>query len=188
MRINSAAPSQGERILFIQRMREMGNPSMQTLQRKLRQIGGNFLVPHACGETETRKVLDRGELMSRKTVNFTPVGGKTSRESSSWKYLQDPAGVLCSGYALDAEKGLWRQHSWLMHGEKLIETSKHHDAYFGVRLNPVEALCFAMRAVNAADIRMADRHTSLMTRLGTTDVYELEKMDEELAVRVTPRF
>lgn len=41
--------------------------------------------------------------------------------------------TLVTGYALDAD-GVWRNHSWILENDQLIETIAPKQAYFGVQL------------------------------------------------------
>jgi hypothetical protein len=50
---------------------------------------------------------------------------------------------IATGYGL-SEDGLWRQHSWLWNGKKVLETTVPRTIYFGVMLNDVEAARFVM--------------------------------------------
>lgn len=49
---------------------------------------------------------------------------------------------LVTGYGFRRADGLWRQHSWIVKGDKLIETTVRFDNYYGVVLKPLEALEF----------------------------------------------
>lgn len=49
---------------------------------------------------------------------------------------------LVTGYGFTRADGLWRQHSWIVKGDKLLETTVKRDKYYGVVLTPCEALQF----------------------------------------------
>jgi hypothetical protein len=67
------------------------------------------------------------------------------------RYLADTrAYQITTGYGLTADDGLWRQHSWLWDGKRVVETTVERDIYFGVVLDRVAAPGFVFRAV--ADI------------------------------------
>ena len=53
------------------------------------------------------------------------------------------------GYGLTAEDGLWRQHTWLWDGVRVLETTCMRDVYFGVVLDRLEAADFVLRVVMA---------------------------------------
>src|SRR5205823_2585716 len=52
---------------------------------------------------------------------------------------------VVTGYGLI--NGLWRQHSWVWDGERVIETTVSRTVYFGVILTPSEVMDFFFDAV-----------------------------------------
>ena len=56
--------------------------------------------------------------------------------------------VLVTGYALN--RGCWRQHSWVIQQDTLLETTCQRDRYFGLSLNPAESLKLFLRIAPAA--------------------------------------
>jgi hypothetical protein len=45
---------------------------------------------------------------------------------------------ITTGWAL-SDDGLWRQHSWILRGKTVIETTETRVRYFGVTLTDAEA-------------------------------------------------
>lgn len=59
-----------------------------------------------------------------------------------WKFQRPSIASIATGYAL-SEDGLWRQHSWGILQEGLLETTKERRRYFGILLNSSAADHFA---------------------------------------------
>lgn len=49
---------------------------------------------------------------------------------------------IVTGYGLSLRTGTWDNHSWILKGRYLIETTETRDKYFGIVLQPFEALRF----------------------------------------------
>jgi len=52
--------------------------------------------------------------------------------------LELPGARIVTRYAL-SDDGMWRQHSWVLVGERLVETTEEREQYFGVVLSDGEA-------------------------------------------------
>jgi hypothetical protein len=59
-----------------------------------------------------------------------------------WKAKNDGLVGVGTGYALSGD-GLWRQHSWGIRRDGILETTTRREKYFGVRLKAKEADSFA---------------------------------------------
>jgi hypothetical protein len=59
-----------------------------------------------------------------------------------WKFQRPRIVSIATGYAL-SEDGLWRQHSWGILREGLLETTAERRRYFGILLSGSEADHFA---------------------------------------------
>ena len=62
--------------------------------------------------------------------------------ASVWKAHKFGIVGICTGYAL-TEDGLWRQHSWGLLREALLETTEPRVKYFGILLQGDKAERFA---------------------------------------------
>ena len=61
------------------------------------------------------------------------------------KRKRDALVGIATGYCLDND--LWRQHSWGIRKESLLETLGEREKYFGIRLEGVDADVFAFKAL-----------------------------------------
>jgi hypothetical protein len=59
-----------------------------------------------------------------------------------WKQRQQGIVAIASGYAL-SDDGLWRQHSWGILRDGVLETTEQRSKYFGIVLQGLEADLFA---------------------------------------------
>src|SRR5208283_4534753 len=109
------------------------------LQKKLLEFGGERVV-----WLQNEPYL--GQLVEKGTLFREPVRRKRGRRNDChlnaakhWgKDVQHTA--IVSGYGLD--EGLWLQHSWVLTRGKIYETTTRREKYFGIVLDPIQALTF----------------------------------------------
>ncbi len=108
------------------------------LRKKLLNIGGDEVVPME--EIHLDLLLERGHIIehsSRRTVE----GGIDSRchQNSAFLYQENEEIThIGTGWCLSPDS-LWRQHSWGMVDNEIIETTVKRDIYYGVLLKGQEA-------------------------------------------------
>jgi len=115
-------------------------PELIPLRLKLLSIGGLEIVPRE--ELDVEKILSRGKLIE-KPVKLTgdPSSRCHSNSARIWYNNQDDCRIV-TGWAL-SDDGLWRQHTWVIVGDDLLETTSERLKYFGFILNEMESLNFA---------------------------------------------
>jgi hypothetical protein len=111
-----------------------------TLEAKLLAIGGTGVVwqdhePHLALLVASGRLFEESVTLKkgRKSQCHTNAAGMWSRDVD---YNQ-----LATGYALN-DDGLWRQHSWVISGKTLYETTTPRTKYFGVILEGTPAMDF----------------------------------------------
>jgi hypothetical protein len=117
----------------------------ETLYAKLLAIGGERVVPMPDPHIDI--LLGRGEVFGNAAVKRVRGEPNRCHQNVALRHLLSRGRLkICTGYAL-SEDGLWRQHSWLHDGERVLETTVARRVYFGVRLDPVEAAPFVLGEV-----------------------------------------
>ena len=127
------------------RLREaMANqPELEHLSALLLGLGGDFLVAPRQPDPDVPALLERGFL------TFGPVRMHLMNPSSChqnialvWRKREHGIVAIATGYAL-SEDGLWRQHSWGILRDGLLETTEERSKYFGIVLQDGDADDFA---------------------------------------------
>jgi hypothetical protein len=124
-------------------------PEIRALRRILLRIGGVQLVAPPNHDSILPTLIEAGFTMS------TPSARKPMRPgtchvniSSLWmRRLRDIVGIG-TGYALSAD-GLWRQHSWGVRRQGILETTALREKYFGILLQGSDADSFADANLNS---------------------------------------
>lgn len=115
-------------------------PEILALRKLLLQFGGTELVaPPGC-DPDLEALLQRGELV-RGTVLETLMERSVCHQNAAALWTRGDLTGIGTGYALSGE--LWRQHSWGMRDDCIIETTAARSAYFGLILQGEEAARFA---------------------------------------------
>ncbi len=104
------------------------NPIAQDLKSKLLALGGTTVVwreePHLSVLVEQGHVFD---LESKMTYG---AAGQCHANVARLFMLEDDI-KIATGYAL-SDDGLWRQHSWGIKDETILETTVKREKYFGI--------------------------------------------------------
>ena len=132
-------------------------PEFAILRTKLLEHGGAEVVPPCAWDDDLRQyvivcdpdlpaLVDHGKLMAGPVVCRTrDMEPNRCHENIARLWLQkrkrDALVGIATGYCLDND--LWRQHSWGMRKDSLLETLGERDKYFGIRLEGVDADVFA---------------------------------------------
>ena len=141
-------PKDEQREFLEDRMRQalVAQPDLARLEERLLGVGGAMLVAPPDGiEEDLEGMLARGEAFDGRNA-LLRVGRPIACHANSaalWETRPERY-TICTGYALSGD-GLWRQHSWVLDGylKRLVETTKPRLAYFGYRLDGLEAEVFA---------------------------------------------
>jgi len=115
-------------------------PEFAKLEQRLLSMGGEMVVPRR--EPDQDKILSWGWLWSGDNVR---VDGGTpcnchGNVAELWRSNPERYRIM-TGWSL-SDDGLWRQHSWIIDGDTLIETTIPREKYFGFVLTPLEAQQF----------------------------------------------
>lgn len=109
------------------------------LKQKLLTIGGNRVIWRG-REPHLKKILDHGQLFKHRVKRHWMIPGQCHRNAAKL-WGKDVSGTtIVTGYARYGE--FWQQHSWVLKGDRLVETTFRVDDYFGVALDEFTALKF----------------------------------------------
>src|SRR5262249_32204744 len=94
------------------------------------------------------RLSQRGQVIAGKPPKRVRGKGNRCHHNVAFRYLDNPFTYeIATGYGLTAADGLWRQHSWLWDGKRVLETTVVRDVYFGVVLDRVAAAGFVFGVV-----------------------------------------
>ena len=120
-------------------------PEIKGLKQLLLRLGGGYVVAPPSVDRDVPALLERGLVM------HGPIKVKRMRSSmchqnifTVWRSKVPRLIAIGTGYAL-SEDGLWRQHSWGVLRDGLLETTAIRSMYFGLLLQGKDAQEFAMR-------------------------------------------
>ena len=101
-------------------------------------------------DPDLKNILAHGQLFipGKSGVSVQAVLGKDHQchWNASDLFKSGKADSVVTGYVLDGDRMIWRQHSWGMKGNRILETTEGNlgsAAYFGVRYSGKEAQAFA---------------------------------------------
>ena len=107
------------------------------LEQALLALGGKRVVNRG-HDAHAARLLARGQLFDQ-PVKLRRGEPNACHSNAAELWARNPARrVLVTGYALN--RGCWRQHSWVIQQDTLLETTCQRDRYFGLSLNPAESL------------------------------------------------
>ncbi len=103
----------------------------EALKRKLLQVGG-WATIQIDNEPDIDLLLSSGHLFAGRDVEMVEGDVNNCHKNSEWMVKDDPTLQLATGYVY-SQDGLWRQHSWVMRGDTILETTPvSRAAYWGV--------------------------------------------------------
>ena len=118
-------------------------PEIKKLKVLLLRFGGEFLVAPSKFDRDLPKLLDCGFLMiGQVTVKSVKSSLCHQNVAAVWKARRPNMVAIATGYGL-SEDGLWRQHSWGVLREGILETTEPRMKYFGILLQRTDADHFA---------------------------------------------
>jgi hypothetical protein len=116
--------------------------SFRVLEKILLSFGGKEVIPMPSGFIDM--LLARGMLIVPTKKNFRLLTGEPCEchENTAvlWKRSKGKMKIM-TGWAL-SDDGLWRQHSWGLADDTVIETTTKRDKYYGFVLTDAESKDF----------------------------------------------
>ena len=117
---------------------------MKKLSSVLMGLGG-ISVASEEPDRDLEKVLARGHQFAIEGRRFVPGQANQCHQNVARMYL-DPefrTARIATGYGLSVD-GTWLQHSWLIHGGKIVETTVPFEVYYGCELSDDESILFCL--------------------------------------------
>jgi hypothetical protein len=114
-------------------------PRATELRKVLLDHGGEE-VSFPAIEEDLLLLLTRGELLSPKVIQVREGARGQCHFNSCAEWFSDEGLSITTGYVLDG--AIWRQHSWCVNDDVLVETTFVREMYFGALLTHEEALTF----------------------------------------------
>lgn len=113
-----------------------------SLNKFLVSIGGRAVVPLPVPDLWTLERVPRLTI-KRGTPIMIPGEPCSCHTNSAELMVNGLIDNICSGYGL-SDDGLWRQHSWGLREDTIVETTNSRVVYVGVKLNLIESLGFVL--------------------------------------------
>jgi len=141
MVVNAFMPDFQREYLEIRRLEHIQiYPEFTLLEQRLLSMGGTMVVPRQ--EPDQDKILSCGRLWNWDNVKIISGVLRNCHGNVARLWRSNPKRYrIATGWAL-SEDGLWRQHSWIIDGSTLVETTIGRVKYFGFLLTPLEAQQF----------------------------------------------
>ena len=143
-----------QRRLLDRRYREAAiqQPEFEVLRRLLVDLGGTHLVAPPHPDTALPLLIVGGFVMAGPVMRIVMEKSECHRNLAEiWSNKQHELVGVGTGYAL-SDDGLWRQHSWGVRREGILETTVPRMKYFGVLLQHEDADSFAMANLAVVDM------------------------------------
>lgn len=131
--------------LLRRRLREAESkqPDLKRLKAMLLRLGGEFLVAPPRPDPDLPMLLESGFLTSGPaTLKIMKSSSCHRNVAALWRARRFGIVAIATGYAL-SEDGLWRQHSWGILRNGVLETTEARLKYFGIVLQGARADSFA---------------------------------------------
>jgi len=118
-------------------------PELKRLKAVLLRLGGDFLVAPPKPDQDISMLLEHGFVTSGPvTLKVMKSSSCHQNVASIWTKKKFGIVGIATGYAL-SDDGLWRQHSWGILRDGVLETTETRLKYFGVVLQGEKADFFA---------------------------------------------
>jgi hypothetical protein len=126
-------------------------PDLAVLRGLLLSLGGVHLVAPPFPDPDLPLVIDAGFVMAGPVARRTMEKSECHRNVAEiWAKKRHGLVGIGTGYSLN-DDGLWRQHSWGLLREGILETTVPRAKYFGVLLQHGAADLFAIANLADAD-------------------------------------
>jgi hypothetical protein len=118
-------------------------PELKRLRKMLLRLGGDCVVAPRKPDQDVPMLLEQGFLTSGPTT-LKVMKSSSCHQNVAFVWTNRKFGIVgvATGYALSGD-GLWRQHSWGILRDGVLETTKTRRKYFGVVLQGERADFFA---------------------------------------------
>jgi hypothetical protein len=114
-------------------------PELKRLKSILLRMGGIFLVASPRSDGDIPALLESGFLTSGPiTLKIMKSSSCHQNVAALWKSRKAGIVAIATGYAL-SDDGLWRQHSWGIRRDGILETTQPRSKYFVLVLQGVKA-------------------------------------------------
>jgi len=134
-----------QQALLARRLRDAieQQPELETLRALLLRMGGVELVAPSAFDPDVAILITSG-LVTIGSVKCEIMERSACHQNVARLWLTKEGGLvgIGTGYAL-SEDGLWRQHSWGIRRQGIVETTKPRVKYFGRTLQGSDADSFA---------------------------------------------
>jgi hypothetical protein len=118
-------------------------PELKRLKALLLRLGGDFLVAPPRPDQDVPLLLEQGFLTSGPTrLKVMKSSSCHQNVASIWTKRKFGIVGIATGYAL-SDDGLWRQHTWGILRDGVLETTEPRLKYFGIVLQGDRADFFA---------------------------------------------
>lgn len=118
-------------------------PELKRLKALLLRLGGDFLVAPPRPDQDVLLLLEQGFLTSGPTrLKVMKSSSCHQNVASIWTKRKFGIVGIATGYAL-SDDGLWRQHTWGILRDGVLETTEPRSKYFGIVLQGEKADFFA---------------------------------------------
>ncbi|HXA66132.1 MAG TPA: hypothetical protein VNV82_13320 [Bryobacteraceae bacterium] len=125
-------------------------PDLEVLRALLLGLGGTHLVAPPSPDSAVFLLIDAGFVMAGPVVRTNMKKSGCHRNVAAiWARRQHELVGIGIGYSL-SDDGLWRQHSWGLRREGILETTVTRVKYFGVLLQHEDADSFAMANLDSS--------------------------------------
>lgn len=114
-------------------------PELRPLRKKLLKIGGAEIVSKP--EPDFKKIMKRGEIIDY-PVKLKPMRTRNCHQNTSELFHDNKIDAIATGWVLEERGCVWRQHTWGIKGDNIIETTLKRKKYYGVILNDKESTEF----------------------------------------------
>jgi hypothetical protein len=135
-----------EQLRFLQkrfRQASVEQPDLKRLKTLLLGLGGTYIVAPSKPDPDVPALIESGFVMGGfATLKRLAASACHQNVSAIWSARKHGIIGIGTGYAL-TEDGLWRQHTWGLLREGLLETTEMRLKYFGILLQGNEADRFA---------------------------------------------
>ena len=124
-------------------------PELKLLRCLLLKFGGSYIVAPPAADPDLPIIVSSGFLMHG-PVKFKKMRSSLCHQNVAalWRKQAHDMVAIATGYALSSD-GLWRQHSWGLLRNGVLETTEERTKYFGILLSASGADHFA--ACNLCD-------------------------------------
>jgi hypothetical protein len=118
------------------------DPAMIELYNVLNGYAEGRVIARYEGEEHLMQLLSDGELM--RSNHVVSMAGRPSSCHQNVAALidEDSTPKVVTGYAYTHDDEMWRQHSWALQGDSIIETTESRDKYWGVVLQGADRFKF----------------------------------------------